>query len=41
MIRYSKDTDHIVTLTLDMTNRSANIINHEVCKAFMPVLVGP
>jgi 3-hydroxyacyl-CoA dehydrogenase/enoyl-CoA hydratase/3-hydroxybutyryl-CoA epimerase len=38
MIRYSKDTDHIVTLTLDMTNRSANIINHEVCKAFMPVL---
>lgn len=38
MIRYSKDTDHIVTLTLDMTNRSANIINHEVCKAFMPVI---
>ncbi len=38
MIRYSKDTDLIVTLTLDMAHRQANILNHEVCKAFLPVL---
>ncbi len=38
MIRYKKDTDNIVTLTLDMTNRKTNIINHEISQAFIPVL---
>lgn len=38
MIRYQKDTDNIVTLKLDMTNRRVNIINHEIGKAFIPVL---
>jgi len=38
MIHYSKDTDQIVTLTLDMKGRSVNVINHEVGKAFVPVL---
>jgi len=38
MIRYKKDTDQIVTLTLDMTNRNVNIINHKVAKAFEPVI---
>lgn len=37
MIRYKKDIDNIVTLTLDMGSRSVNIINHLVGKAFMPV----
>lgn len=38
MIRYKKDTDQIVTLTLDMANRNINIINHEIAKVFEPVL---
>ncbi len=38
MIRYKKDTDNIVTLTLDMKGRHVNIINHEVGKAFVPVI---
>ena len=38
MIKYKKDTDNIVTLTLDMTARATNIINHEVGAAFLPVL---
>lgn len=38
MIRYKKDTDNIVTLTLDMAGREVNIINHEVGQAFLPVL---
>jgi 3-hydroxyacyl-CoA dehydrogenase / enoyl-CoA hydratase / 3-hydroxybutyryl-CoA epimerase len=38
MIRYRKDTDNIVVLTLDMTNRSVNIINHEIQKTFVPVI---
>ena len=38
MIKYQKDTDHVVTLTMDMSGRPVNIINHEVGKAFMPVL---
>ncbi len=38
MIHYSKDTDQIVTLTLDMKGRSVNIINHEIGKVFLPVV---
>ena len=38
MIRYQKDTDNIVTLTLDMEGRSTNIINHELGRVFEPVL---
>lgn len=38
MIYYKKDTDHIVTLTLDMAGRETNIINHEVSRAFLPVI---
>lgn len=38
MIKYQKDTDNIVTLRLDMTGRKANIINHEIGQAFLPVL---
>ncbi len=38
MIKYQKDTDNIVTLRLDMTNRKVNIINHEIGRAFIPVL---
>lgn len=38
MIRYQKTPNLIVTLTLDMEGRNANIINHEIAQAFMPVL---
>ncbi len=38
MIKYKKDTDNIVTLILDMGGRSANLINHEIGQAFIPVL---
>lgn len=38
MIKYTKDTDNIVTLTLDMQSRSANVINHEIGEAFLPVV---
>ncbi|MEM1318689.1 MAG: 3-hydroxyacyl-CoA dehydrogenase NAD-binding domain-containing protein [Bacteroidota bacterium] len=38
MIKYKKDTDQIVTLTLDMDGRNYNIINHEVAEAFVPVI---
>ncbi len=38
MIKYKKDNNNIVTLTLDMANRKVNIINHEIGKAFFPVL---
>ena len=38
MIHYSKDIDQIVTLTLDMKDRTVNVINHEIGKAFIPVL---
>jgi len=38
MIRYQKDTEHIATLTLDMTGRNVNILNHEITDAFEPVL---
>ena len=38
MIRYLKDIDNIVTLTLDMEGRRKNILNHELAKAFNPVV---
>lgn len=38
MIHYKKDTDNIVTLTLDMQGRQANVFNHEIREAFLPVL---
>ena len=38
MIRYKKDTDNIVTLTLDMADRAVNIINYEIGKTFIPVI---
>ena len=38
MIRYEKDIDNIVTLTLDMQGRKENILNHEITAALEPVL---
>lgn len=38
MIYYKKDTDNIVTLTLDMQGRPMNVINHEIFEAFVPVV---
>ena len=38
MIRYTKDTDFIATLILDMEGRQRNLLNHEIVKAFVPVL---
>lgn len=38
MIKYTKDTNNIVTLTLDMGARNVNIINHEKAKAFEAVV---
>lgn len=38
MIHYKKDSEQIVSLFLDMKGRSVNIINHEIAKAFEPVL---
>lgn len=38
MIKYQKDLDSIVTLTLDMEKRPANIINHEIVSVFLPIL---
>lgn len=38
MVRYSKDTDNIVTLSLNMKGRTTNVINHEIGQAFLPVL---
>ncbi len=38
MIQYEKDTNHIVTLRLDMEGRSDNVINHEIGAAFLPVM---
>lgn len=38
MIRYKKDTDNIVTLTFDMTDRPINVLNHELTATFMPVI---
>ncbi len=39
MIKYKKATSNIVTLTLDMEGRNINIINHEIGRAFIPVLI--
>jgi 3-hydroxyacyl-CoA dehydrogenase/enoyl-CoA hydratase/3-hydroxybutyryl-CoA epimerase len=38
MILYKKDNYGIVTLTLDMSGQSVNVINSEIAKAFEPVL---
>ena len=38
MIKYKKDVDNIVTLTMDMQGGNANILNHEIVKAFIPVI---
>jgi 3-hydroxyacyl-CoA dehydrogenase/enoyl-CoA hydratase/3-hydroxybutyryl-CoA epimerase len=38
MIHYKKDTENIVTLTLDMDNRSENVINQKIWAAFVPVI---
>ncbi len=38
MIRLTKDTDHIVTLTLDMSGNADNLLNHEIVDAFQPVI---
>ncbi len=38
MIRYKKDPQHIVTLTLDMQGRDENIVNRDTGKAFEPIL---
>lgn len=38
MVRYTKDTNNIVTLSLDMAGRATNIINHEIGLSFLPVL---
>lgn len=38
MIHYRKDTDKIVTLILDMNERSGNVINHEIVSAFEPLI---
>lgn len=38
MIRYAKNNRQIVTLTLDMSQRPVNLINHEIGQAFLPVL---
>jgi len=37
MIRYKKDKNNIVTLTLNMEGRNLNIINHEVSKSMVPI----
>jgi 3-hydroxyacyl-CoA dehydrogenase / enoyl-CoA hydratase / 3-hydroxybutyryl-CoA epimerase len=38
MIRYQRDTNNIVTLSLDMQGSRTNLITHELGKAFVPVL---
>ena len=38
MIKYIKDHQDIVTLTLDMEGRAKNLINHEIVHAFFPIL---
>lgn len=38
MIKYKKDLDNIVTLTIDMTGRQENIINHKMCVHWEPVI---
>lgn len=38
MIFYRKDTDNIVTLTLDMSGRNFNVLNHEIVETFVPII---
>ena len=38
MIKYIKDHQDIVILTLDMEGREKNLINHEIVNAFFPIL---
>lgn len=38
MIGYTKDTNNIVTITLDQDDRKDNVINHRIGEAFLPVL---
>ncbi|MFK8057304.1 MAG: 3-hydroxyacyl-CoA dehydrogenase NAD-binding domain-containing protein [Saprospiraceae bacterium] len=38
MIRLTKDTDHIVTLELDMGGSADNLLNHKIVDAFQPVI---
>jgi 3-hydroxyacyl-CoA dehydrogenase / enoyl-CoA hydratase / 3-hydroxybutyryl-CoA epimerase len=38
MIRYEKDTNNIVTLTLEMAGSPYNIISHDIGKSFVSVL---
>jgi len=38
MIRLTKDTDHIVTLELDMRESAENLLNHKIVDAFQPVI---
>ena len=38
MIRYEKDTNNIVTLTLDMKGSAENLITPEIGASFLPVL---
>ncbi len=38
MIHYKKDTENIVTLTLDMDHRAENVINQKIWSAFVPVI---
>ena len=38
MIRYEKDTNNIVTLTLEMAGGAHNIISHDIGRTFVPVI---
>ncbi|MFK7949565.1 MAG: 3-hydroxyacyl-CoA dehydrogenase NAD-binding domain-containing protein [Saprospiraceae bacterium] len=38
MIKYRKDTDDIITLTLDMKGDAENIINHKISRVFEPII---
>ena len=38
MIQYKKDTDNIVTLTINMEGRQENVINHKNCDLWTPVI---
>ncbi len=38
-LKYQKDKDSIVTLTIDMENRSVNIINEEYLISFQKNLI--
>ncbi len=38
MIYYRKDNQDIVVITLDMSGRRVNIINHEIAQVLLPML---